>query len=184
MPLQITEYLNLNPYFVDTSKSPGFNWEKFQDKIDTLPDNLFYLLVAENSSEFTKSLTQKYVQLSAKGPDMARLIRDVTIGDVFIGDMPQELSRRLGVDLTIAREMANLIVAQLFAPVLEELKQLQRVKFPNRVSSQRPAPGIQTPIAPMSGIQSQAPIPNTPELSYPGQDLPESGGNIIDLRNK
>lgn len=163
----IQQLFNLHPYFVDSSKTPGFNWEKFQDKIDALPDSLYDILVDEKTSDFIKLLTQKYIQLSVQGPDLARLIRDVVIGDIFFGDIPSEISKKLGIDSGIAREIANLIVSQLFAPVLDDIKKVQATKFPGRVSQPQPP----TP-------QQNIPRP------VPGADLPETGGNIIDLRNQ
>ena len=179
MPLQLNEHLRLNPYFVDTSATPGFNWERFQDKIDVISDNLFALLVDEATSEFIKSLTQKYIRLSPQGPDVARLIRDVVIADVFIGDMPQELSRRLGIDQQLAREVANQIVSQLFTPVLEDLKKLHREKFPGRLPAKPATQQVPGDRFQVSGQSGQA----QPQ-KYQGEELPESGGNIIDLRNK
>lgn len=161
-----------SPYWVDSINTPGFNWERFQNKIDVLPDILYNILIDEDALNFIKSLAQKYIQLSVQGPDIARLIRDVVIADVFIGDMPKEIASRLGVDQATAREIANLIVSQLFAPVIEDLKKIHNEKFPGRLPA-KPVP--------------QAAITQTKPAGtehYQGEDLPESGGNIIDLRQK
>lgn len=170
MSLPLNEHLVLSPYFVDTSATPGFNWERFQDGIDAIPESLFGLMVDEVTSEFIKSLIQKYTSLSVQGPDTARLIRDVIMGDIFIGDMPAEISRKLGVDQATAREVANEVVSRLFAPVLEDIKKVQAARFPNRIAQQPKEP--------------QRTAPHPVQQSYPGEELPESGGNIIDLRNK
>jgi hypothetical protein len=164
MPLPLIEHLSLSPYYIDNGKTPGFNWEKFQDKVDTIPENLFNLLVDEATSEFVKSLTQKYIQLSTRGADVARIIRDVVIADVYVGDMPSEFSKRLGIDQDIALEIARTVVSQLFAPVIEDIKKLQLQKFGR---------------LPGSSAQRSA-MPQ----HIPGEELPETGGNIIDLRNK
>lgn len=152
------------------------DWERLNTKIDRIPQTLADLLVDAKTSEFINTLTQKYIQLSVQGPDVARLIRDVVIADVFIGDMPQEISRRLGIDPATAREVANQIVSQLFTPVLEDLKQTHRAKFPNRITPQEGA-GSRV----QGTVNSATPPPR--QSHYQGQELPESGGNIIDLRN-
>ncbi len=169
----------MNPYWVDGRGTVGFNWERFQDKIDVISEVLFALLVAEETSEFIKLLTQKYVQLSVQGPDMARLIRDIVIGDVFIGDMPQEISRRLGIDPTTAREIANQVVSQLFTQVLEDIKKVQAAKFPGRLPAK---PQEQSVGSRVQGTGGQIHQPH--QNHYQGEELPESGGNIIDLRQK
>jgi hypothetical protein len=176
--------LQISPYYVDGLDTPGFDYERFQDKLDALPTSLLDLLTDAPAMEFVQSLTQKYVSLSVQGPDVARIIRDVVIGDTFIGDLPQNITRRLGIDPNAAREVANLIVSRLLQPVLEDIKKVQATKFPSRVS--------QRPSAPVSGIQQPRVVPPPPprppaipsQRNYPGQDLPETGGNIIDLRNK
>ncbi|MDP2932982.1 MAG: hypothetical protein Q8N81_02520, partial [bacterium] len=119
----------------------------------------------ETTSEFIESLTQKYAQLSVQGPDIARIIRDVILTDIYIGDMPAQISSKLGVDQNVAVEIARAIVSQLFAPVIEDIKKLQLQKFGK-------LPG------------SNAPQQSTTPQKVPGEDLPESGGNIIDLRSK
>lgn len=146
-------------------------WEKLQNKIDKVPPALANLLTDNKTSGFIEALTQKYIQLSVQGPDMARLIRDVAIADVFIGDMPQELSRRLGIDQVTAREVANQIVSQLFTPVLEDLKKVHREKFPGRLPAKSTASNAPPTIQPPT------------ERHYQGEELPESGGNLLDLSN-
>ncbi|MEK7151473.1 MAG: hypothetical protein AAB784_02040 [Patescibacteria group bacterium] len=182
---QIQQNFRLSPYWVDSINTPGFDWNKFQDKIDATPDDLYNILVAEQTINFIRSLTQKHISLSTQGSDITRIIRDVVIADVFIGDMPRELSRRLGIDQQLAREIANQIVSQLFTPVLEDLKKIHNEKYPGRLPNKPVAQQQSTPLEPAvaSGVlplTGQAPPPQ----KYPGEELPESGGNIIDLRNK
>lgn len=207
MTNQIQQNFRLSPYWVDGVAATSFDWEKFQDKIDATPDSLYNILVDETTINFIKSLTQKYTQLSAKGPDVARLIRDVVIADAFLGDMPQETSRRLGLDLNTARQVANQIVSQLFMPALNELTRLHKERFPGRELPQVPTPETpkvptpqaQSPRPPMQTYRPQTPpsiqrpqqpqqpqqnFSPTPRNNYPGQDLPESGGNIVNLRGK
>lgn len=171
---QLPEYFRLSPYYVDNIDTPGFDWERFQDKIDSISENLYGVLTDEASLNFIKSGLQRYGLSFVQGQEIARIIRDVVIGDIFIGDMPAELAGRLGVDQNTAREMANLIISQLFQPVLEEIKKVQTAKFPERVAQRQMTP------AP-TGLPAQTGGQPRP---IPGADLPETGGNIIDLRNQ
>ncbi len=156
------------PYFVDNSKTPGFDWERFQDKIDELSENLYNLLVDEKTADFVGSLARRYAQLNVQGPDIARIIRDVVLADVYIGDMPTQISSKLGIDQNMATEIARAIVSQLFAPVIDDIKKLQLQKFGKLPSSSTPQQAQQT----------------RPPQHIPGEELPETGGNIIDLRSK
>lgn len=168
MPILLDEHLSLSPYFVDNSGTPGFNWEKFQNKIDEISESLFGTLVDDTTSEFIKSLTQRYAQLGTQGSDIARIIRDVVLADIYIGDLPAQISSKLGVDQNMALEIARAIVSQLFAPVIDDIKKLQLQKFGK-------LPGPSTP--------QQSPQTRPPQ-HIPGEELPETGGNIIDLRSK
>lgn len=185
MPTNLSNYFKFSPFFIDSTSMSDLDWERLQTKIDKVPVLLYDLLVDSKTSDFIEGLLQKYIQLSVQGPDIARLIRDVVIADVFIGDMPQELSKRLGIDPTTAREVANLVVSQLFVPVLEDIKKVHNAKFPGRLPA-KPA----VPNTPPAVTTPQKPPPSFAKASegtaehYPGEDLPESGGNIIDLRNK
>lgn len=171
------KYFQFSPFFVDSTSMPDSDWERLQNKIDKIPPNLANLLTNNKTSAFIESLTQKHIQLSVQGSDVARLIRDVVIGDVFIGDMPKEISSRLGVDQAFAREIANQIVSQLFTPVLEDIKKVQNERYPGRLPA-KPA----TPLEP-AATKGGLPLTGQAPQHYQGEKLPESGGNIIDLRN-
>lgn len=167
------------------------DWERLNTKIDKIPQTLADFLVDIKVSEFIDALAQKYIQLSVQGPDMARLIRDVVIRDIFIGDIPKEISDRLGVDQTLAREIANLIISQLFTPIIEDIKKVQNERYPGRLPAQSQVSGVRVQ---GSGQSGQDPKPVAPPSyakasegtakHYQGEELPESGGNIIDLRSK
>jgi len=165
MPQDLQKYFQFSPFFVDSASMPDLDWERLQNKIDQLPPTLANLLTSNKTSEFIGTLAQKYIQLSVRGSDIARIIRDVILSDVYIGDMPAQISSKLGVEQNTAVETARAVVSQLFAPVIEEIKKLQLQKFgklPGSSTSQQPS--IPRPV--------------------PGAELPETGGNIIDLRNQ
>jgi hypothetical protein len=163
----LQKYFQFSPFFVDSKSMSDLDWEKFQDKIDKMPPPLYNLLVDDKTSRFIEALIQKYIQINTRGPEIARIIRDVILADIYIGDMPAQISSKLGVDQNTALEIARAIVSQLFAPVIEDIKKLQLQKFGK-------LPGSSTP-------QSS---PQRPLQHIPGEDLPETGGNIIDLRSK
>ena len=171
--MDLQKYFQHSPFFVGSTTISDSAWERLQDKIDRLPPALANLLTDFKTSDFVERLTQKHIQLSVQGPDVARLIRDTVIGDIFIGDMPQEIANRLGVDQTLAREVANQIISQLFTSVLEDIRKVQNIKFSGRLPA-KPFPSTAPQVRPV-----QPPISH-----YEGEGLPESGGNIIDLRNK
>jgi len=168
MTTSVQQGFQLSPYWVDGLGVPSFDWKKYQDKIDIMPESLYNVLISDNAPALIESIIQNYSLSLVQGSDIARVARDVVLADVYIGDMPSEISKRLGIDQNTGREIANQIVSQIFTPAIEDIKKMQAAKFPNRVA-QRQAIPTQQPTAPR-------PIP--------GADLPETGGNIIDLRNQ
>ena len=162
------KYFQFSPFFIDSTLMSDLDWDKLQDKIDKLPIVLGNILTSYKTSEFIEMLAQKYVQLGVQWSDIARSVRDVVLADIYIGDMPAQISSKLGVDQNTALEIARAIVSQLFAPVIEDIKKLQLQKFGK-------LPGSSAP--------QQSPQARPPQ-HIPGEELPETGGNIIDLRNQ
>ena len=162
------KYFQFSPFFIDSTLMSDLDWDKLQDKIDKLPIVLGNILTSYKTSEFIEMLAQKYVQLGVQWSDIARIVRDVVLADIYIGDMPAQISSKLGVDQNTALEIARAIVSQLFAPVIEDIKKLQLQKFGK-------LPGSSAP--------QQSPQARPPQ-HIPGEELPETGGNIIDLRNQ
>jgi len=105
----LQKYFQFSPFFVDSKSMSNLDWEKFQDKIDKIPPSLYDLLVDDKTSRFVEALTQKYIQLNTQGPEIARIIRDVILADIYIGDMPAQFSSKLGVDQNTALEIARII---------------------------------------------------------------------------
>ncbi len=178
MPNQQQDF-KLSPYWVDGINALNFDWGKFQDKIDSISDDLFNLLVDETTSEFINKVGQTYAQINPRIADLSRIIRDTILADIYIGDLPSEISNRLGVDPNTGREIANQIVSQLFTPTLDDIKKLQAAKFPGRINQQPPTPQQSVPMP-----TDRPPVPLPPQHKIIGEDLPETGGNIIDLRNQ
>lgn len=171
---EFLQYINISPFYAGFDLEEKSVRTKFLRDYEILPIKLKEFLVSEITAARIEGLSQSY-QLSANQITLlAIILRYVATGNLFIGDMPQELSRWLGIDQATAREVANQIVSQLFAPVLEDLNKVQAEKFPGRLA-EKPVPQVPQ-VKPVE-------MPGQDPQYYQGQDLPESGGNIIDLRN-
>ena len=171
MSQDLTQYFKYSPFFVESESMPEVVWEQLQDKIEQLPPSISNLLTDFRTAEFIEFLSNSKGLSETQGQGISKIVRDVILADVYLGDMPAEISSRLNIDLNSARELANQIASQVFAPVLDDIKKVQVSRFPGRIA--------QTPVAQQSPIQPLS-IPR----KFPGSDLPETGGNIIDLRNQ
>lgn len=171
MAQDIQKYFQFSPFFTDSTSMSDLDWDELQDKIDKLPPVLSNILTSYKTSEFIENLTLRYSQSSKQGSDVARIIRDVVLADIYVGDVPAQISSKLEIDQNMALEIARAIVSQLFAPVIEDIKKLQLQKFgklPGSSTSQQTTPSGQ---------------PKPPQQII-GEELPETGGNIINLRSK
>jgi len=91
---------------------------------------------------------------------LVRIIRGILLADEFLGDFPSLISSRLGVEMNTANQIAQKIVNELFAPAMEDIKNMQRGKFRDRTAQTRSS-------------QTQQPPPNV-----------STEGNVINLRHK
>jgi hypothetical protein len=141
--------------------------EAFYSKIKTLPSGVVDVLFGLDTADIIKKICTAASLNTQQSAELSRLIRKILIADIYIGDMAAQISSSLGIDQNTALEIARAITSQLFAPVIEDIKKLQLQKFGK-------LPGLSTP----------QPSLQRPPQHIPGEDLPETGGNIIDLRNK
>ncbi len=118
-----------------------------------------------------------YRLTSIQSASLSRLIRKVLIGEIYIGDLPTQIYSDLNLEQSKARELAGILATQLFQPELEDIKKVQATKFPGRLP--------QKPTTPLEPAATRGDLPLTGQAQhYQGEELPESGGNIIDLRLK
>lgn len=152
------------PYNVDMEKlKDRVSLNQFVSRVSDSSKKIIFLLTDPTTAEFIEEkLGQRFKLSENQKTEATRIIRDVLLADTYIADVPLEISKRLGVNTSTGGDIANQIISQLFASALNDIERIQRQKFPGRVSGQPPA--------------AAAPIP--------GEDLPETGGNIIDLRQK
>lgn len=108
-----------------------------------------------------------------QGKELTRVIRDILLADVFVRDVVAEIQNRLRVDPNISNQIASMVIDELFAPAMGEIKEIHRQKFGDRQSQSQPQTRPQQ--------QSQQP-PRT--FSNPAASLDINENNVLDLRNK
>lgn len=163
---------NFSPYFVDLNES---DQDRYFDRFDALPEKLLDLLLDEKTYNIVQSLNMEYLKVGPSNPEISKLIREVVLADTYIGDMPGQISSRLGIDANTAREVAKQIVSQLFAPAMEDLKKVQTAKF-----GKWPVPA--RPNFPPQNSGGQAGQTSQTVSQPPRQTEPRIYGNTVDLR--
>ena len=135
------------------------NWDVFANKFIKLPISIKGVITSATTAYYLEFLSKKTNLNQSQSSDLSRIVRDILLTDIFLGDFPVLISSKLGVDMNIANQIAHKIVSELFAPAIEDIKNMQREKFRDR-------------IAQVKNKQTQQPPPNTEQ------------GNVINLRNR
>jgi hypothetical protein len=156
------------PYNVGIKNLTQSQLSAYISRSQELPPAIKDILADFSSAEFVEEkVGPKFSLTPEQKKGFTEIVRDILIGDMYMGDMIQEIHERIGLDQSLARNLANDTVNQLFAPALDDIKKIQSERFGNRVGQNPP------PVA--------AP-PTSAARPVPGADLPETNGNIIDLR--
>ncbi|PJE50406.1 MAG: hypothetical protein COV29_04530 [Candidatus Yanofskybacteria bacterium CG10_big_fil_rev_8_21_14_0_10_36_16] len=180
---QVDEEGYFTPYNVGMKETSEKEVERLVYATSSLPQNLRSILVGFDSAVYIEeNLGPAFGLTLNQKKEIAKVIRDVVLADLFIGDMVSRLSVEGGMEQNKAREVANHVVNNLFKPVLEDLKNIQRERFGNAASEFKGEINESKPeqnTAPSSvyepkGIPSPKPLPNTP----PETNRPSLSPNI------
>lgn len=103
--------------------------EDFYSKLGSLPRNIAdILLVPETTEALEKVSKEKNLNIS-QSREISRLVRKITIADIYLGDVVKELQSRLGIDESLAKELASSLISEIFSPALEDIKKMHVEKF-------------------------------------------------------
>lgn len=155
------QYYVSSPYFAESLDEEEASRNSFLDRYDSLPEALKDYLISAETSDSLLELGDKYGLDNFSCEPVAKIIRDITMGDLFIRDMPTQISSRTGLTPEKSAQLSNEVIKTIPAPALEEIKKIQREKFAatiSRLEAQRtersaPAPAsMPTPISPSRPI--------------------------------
>ncbi len=139
----------------------------YDSKFDFLSPSVEKILFDFSTAEFIEeSLGTKFNLSRIQKKDTANLIREILLGELFIGDFIKLLMSRLNLEEPKAKEVASEITAKLFPSALESIKRTQRVRFASKiqelVKSRQEEPSQNTPQQPQS---YRLPLPQTPPIT-------------------
>src|SRR3989338_9864136 len=128
-----------SPYQVDLEELllTKEDWDVFANKFIELPVSTKDIMVSDITASYLKNLSEKFGLDQNQSSDLSRIVRDVLLADAFLGDFPALISSKLGVEASIANQIANKIVSELFALAIEDIKNMQREKFKDRIAQNR-----------------------------------------------
>ncbi|MDP3954136.1 MAG: hypothetical protein Q8Q06_01815 [bacterium] len=168
------KFIQFSPFFVYDPKLTAESRVKFSEDIERLPQPLKDLLLSDGTAEAIESFGKNNNISEEQTEEISKIIRDVIMAYLYIGDMPSQIAVQAGVDQAKARDIANQIVNQLFKPVLTDLKNIQKEKFGQKMASQEkiPTSGSSTmPPPPSSSVPPRLPTspppPSAPQTNRP-----------------
>ena len=185
MPNQNINY-PCTPFNVDLYSLSNVEKENYTENFRKLSTSLREIATKLETTIFIEEVLGTQFKLDhSQMKDIARIIRDIILSDIYLGDIVRTVQERLQVDEQKAKEISSMIVSQLFAPVMEELKKAQMEKYGDKMGAQA------TPQAQNSGpsqVQRAAPLQNntqTPPANMPGHySPPENRQQTVNLKNK
>ena len=126
-------------------------------KFNSLPENIQEVMKDRDASEKTElRLIEEHGLGRNQILEAFRIGRDVLLCDVFIGDIVNHISNRLGIDMASAKNVTAEIVGGLFAPAIDDIKKMQREKFAHRLSGGAARQRDESPkINPISGVNEE-----------------------------
>ncbi len=150
------------PFNVDLFGVKPENYFAIYTKIVlSLPESIKNILMDFSTAEFIEeNLGSSFNLTSEQKTEITRIIRDVLLGDLFIGEMAQSVSIKAKLDPDEAKKIKDSIVSVLFKPAAEDIKKLQTERFPEKINK---------------------PIPEKPDLKIE-PDI--NRNNVVNLRNK
>lgn len=159
----LDEMVYFTPYSVDIFQyNRPEELKQYMDKFGLTTDKIKGLLFDSSTAEFIQDKLVPSFNLNiGQGKEITRIIRDTLLADVFMGDMAREIQKRLQVDQNKASQIGQMILSELFAPAMEEIKTIHRQKFGERQATERPR-----------------------IFSNPAVNLDINKNNILDLRNR
>lgn len=170
------QYLQFSPYFAQKDVEKKEDCLKFFKSFDALPQSVKNLLTSLDTTEkiINAGKTFGLDEFDTEATSLA--VRKIATGEIFVGDGANFIANETELSRERAKSLIGLIVNEILAPALDDIKKIQAQKFPEKVT------GISEISKPFT------PARPTPQKFYEKPDLkiePEiNKNNIVDLRNR
>lgn len=139
MPTDLIELKIFNPYDIYLSRVNGdrFKYNQFHDKIKKLPERFQDFVFDTMPADFIKDRVSVPLSLNEnQSKEAAKIVLELILADFYLGDVVNQIKQRIGIDDQKAKTIAGLIVAELFVPILDDLKKMHLEKFAKNMPSQ------------------------------------------------
>lgn len=127
-------------YFVASPMYAGFGDLASPERVYFLQDfskmspNLKNYLTSADTVELIFSIGKDSNLDDGQISELGVLIRELLTGKTFIRDFSITVSSKLGIDDVKAQKITNDLASKSFRPIIEDIKRIQRSKFPDKIS--------------------------------------------------
>lgn len=149
------------PYSIGLLSVRGTALKSYVSHVKQLPQKIFQLTTDQSTARYlNENLAPRFRLDGEQAKELTRIVRDVLISRMYIGDLATEIQARMRVEAGMAREIGNVLVGELFKPVMADIKALQLAHFADRISGGRTAqPPPATP-APQQPVKNNSNVIN------------------------
>lgn len=176
MPINHEQYFFASPYF------SGFEHDSVRDQffahLEQTPQSIRSLLLDPIVAENVLVLSEDYQIDIELVPAVSRVIREISLGLLYVGDAPTILGERLGLDHNTAKNMADALLTHIFRPALQDINAVQIRNFAARIAQSIPSRDeIRRKVL---GEPVQSPPPRKAQAQAPTENVNQN--NLVDLR--
>ena len=131
--LSLYQYFTASPLFADFKDFNSPERKIFLSAYAGMSQGLKNFLASTETATSISSVGLSYSLDDNQVSKVAGTLRELIMGNIFIKDFPITVSSKLGIDDIKTGEIVNKIVSKSFGPIIEDVKRIQRSKFPDKV---------------------------------------------------
>ena len=111
----------------------------YMDRVENLPKSMLHVMTDQSTARVINEQIGPQFKLSPDQiKDLTRIVRDVLLSSLYVGNLVQEIGKRLGVNEAIAKQIATALVEQVFKSAMDDIKALQVATFKDRIQQKTP----------------------------------------------
>lgn len=126
-----------DPYFVSSKEilNNRFRWNIFLDKIEALPDSFKEIVFNPKFGDSIKEIASKFSLNQEQIKEIGKIAIGILTCELYLGNIIEIIEERARVKE--GKEIAGLIISEVFSPILEELKQRQLKKYAKNIAQRK-----------------------------------------------